>query len=258
MPPAKKQKSSVREIKKQRNAGKLVGKKKLTQEQIEDKLITARIQLVLKEPFFGSMATRLLIVRDDENIDTAATDGKYFYYNLDFINGLTDQETEFLFGHEVLHNVFEHGFRKDDRNHMLWNIACDYTVNDILLQARIGQMIETALYEPKYKNKCAEEIFEDLHKNVKTIDIDELSSRLLDDHMDQLEDRGKGLSDEEKQEIRNSIKESLLDAAQISSSSGSGKLPAGVDRLINDLTHPKMNWKELLRQDITSVIRSDY
>ena len=225
-----------------------------SQQAIEEKLKTARIGLLMREPFFGSMATRLPLVRDDVMVDTAATDGRYFYYNLQFISGLTIKQTEFLFGHEVLHNVFEHHFRKENRNHTLWNIACDYAVNEILIESRIGDVIDNLLYDEKYKGKCAEEIYDDLYKNADKIDIGALTDKLLDDHLSDMEDRGKSLSEQEKEKIRNEIKESLLDSVQ----AAAGKLPAGVERLVNNLTHPKMNWKEILRQDIQANIRTDY
>ncbi len=67
-----------------------------TDAQIIDKLVTARIALLLKQPFFGNLATRLKIVNADDWCPTAATDGKHFYYNTDFIDSLTPRETEFL------------------------------------------------------------------------------------------------------------------------------------------------------------------
>ena len=225
-----------------------------SQQLIEEKLKTARIGLLCKEPFFGSMATSLKLIRDDERVDTAATDGRSFYYNLAFISSLTLKQTEFLFGHEVLHNVFEHHIRKETRKHMLWNIACDYAVNEILITSHIGDRIDNLLYDEKYKGMCAEEIFEDLFKNASKLDIDALCDKLLDEHLEDLEAGGNALSESDKQEIRNQIKESLLNAAQASS----GNLPAGVDRYFKNLTEPKMNWKELLRQDIQSIIKTDY
>lgn len=248
--------SSAEKPKKKSHKRKVVTDQKNlpSQQLIEEKLKSARIGLLIREPFFGSMATSLQLVRDDERIDTAATDGKYFYYNLAFISALTLKQTEFLFGHEVLHNVFEHHIRKEKRNHLLWNVACDYAVNEILITSGIGERIENLLYDEKYKGKCAEEIFDDLMKNASKLDLECLCDKLLDEHLDDLEKDGESYTEEEKQKIRNQIKESLMNAAQASS----GKLPAGVDRLFKSLTEPKMNWKELLRQDIQSIIKTDY
>ena len=47
----------------------------------------------------------------------------------------------------------------------------------------------------------------------------------------------------------------MLSAAQ---TCDAGNLPAGVKRLIQSLTEPKMNWRELLRMQLESTIKSDY
>ena len=104
------------------------------QDPIVEKLITARVGLLLKAPFFGNMATRMRLVdvTDQGWCNTAATDGRYFYFDTKFIDKLTPKQTEFLFCHEVLHNVFDHLGRRNNRDPNIWNIACDYAINQIL------------------------------------------------------------------------------------------------------------------------------
>ena len=58
-----------------------------------------------------------------------ATDGRNFYYNTRFIDMLKPKEVEFLFGHEVLHCVYDHMGRRGDRDPQLWNVADDYCAN---------------------------------------------------------------------------------------------------------------------------------
>ena len=119
----------------------------ITDQKIIDKLVTARIALLLKHPFFGNLATRLKLINADEWCPTAGTDGRNFYYNTKFIDSLKPRETEFLFGHEVLHNVFEHMLvRQGDRDHQIWNIAADYAVNQILVDYKIGEMPKAVSY----------------------------------------------------------------------------------------------------------------
>ena len=69
---------------------------------VEEKLVTARISLLLKKPFFGNMATRL-VLKETPGLPTAATDGKHLYYNADFINKLDVKQVEFLICHENHH-----------------------------------------------------------------------------------------------------------------------------------------------------------
>ena len=65
-------------------------------------LVTARIKLLLEKPFFGNLAVRLILV-EAPWCRTAATDGRHFYYNREFIKGLSRPKILFLVGHEVLH-----------------------------------------------------------------------------------------------------------------------------------------------------------
>jgi predicted metal-dependent peptidase len=110
-----------------------------------------------------------------------------------------------------------------------------------------------------------------LYENAEKIDISDLIDKLLDDHLDgedngesgdkEGDQKGKGggkpkLTEEEKQQIKDEIKEAVLAAA--AASDGAGNLPAGVKRLIQDMTAPKMNWRELLRMQLESTIKSDY
>ena len=100
--------------------------------EARERLVTARIGLLLKQPFFGNLATRLQLTNADDWCPTAATDGRKFYYNSKFIMMLkNEKEVEFLFGHEVLHCVYEHIGRRIDRKDdpQLANIAADYCVN---------------------------------------------------------------------------------------------------------------------------------
>lgn len=233
-----------------------------------EKLITARIGLLLKAPFFGNLATRLQLINADEWLPTAATDGRKFYYNSEFVNKLPLKQVEFLVGHEVLHVVYDHMGRRGSRDPKLMNIAADFCVNADLIDQRIGDKITSVgiLYDAKYKGMSAEEVYDDLMQNANKIDINQLSEMVLDDHMDddgdgdgeEIYGSGKGrprLSESEKQAIRDEIKEAVLQAAQ---AAGAGNLPSGVKRLIKDLTEPQITWQELLQQQVQSTIKYDY
>lgn len=242
-----------------------------TDKKVIEKMITARIGLLLKAPFFGNLATRLVLTNADDWLSTAATDGRKFYYNSEFVNKLSIRQTEFLFGHETLHVVYDHMGRRNDRDPQLFNVAADYCVNADLIDQHIGEKITVVpiLYEPKYRGMSAEEVYDLLEKNATKINIKQLIDQVLDEHLDgngdEDGDEGDGdgspgsgrpkLSEEEKKQIRDEIKEAVLSAAQ---ACGAGNLPAGVKRLLSDMTEPKMNWRELLQQQIESTIKADY
>jgi len=239
--------------------------------EVRETLITARVGLLLKASFFGNLATRLRLVNADEWCATAATDGRNFYYNARFIKMLKPKEVEFLFGHEVLHCVYDHFGRRGDRNPQLWNIADDFCVNADLKKHHVGEFITSVpcLYDHKYDGMSAEEVYDILYAKADKIDIDDLLEKMIDEHMDGDDESGssggdgdeqdnKGrprLTKEERQQIRDEIKEAMLAAAN---ASDAGNIPAGVKRIIQELTEPKMNWRELLRMQLESTIKSDY
>ena len=241
-------------------------------------LTTARVKMLLKTSWFGTMATRLPLVNADAWLATAATDGKYFYYNSKFILMLKPGEHIFLFGHEVLHNVYEHLGRSKQNKHnpKLSNIAADYCVNRDLKDNRIDTFITTvpALYDRKYNGYSMEEVYDELYENAEKIDIEKLVDQLLDEHLDDEgdntgssgqpeEDENGNLvskskpkyTKEQRQQIRDNIKESLLQSA---AGASAGEMPAGVKRIIKDLTEPKMPWQELLNMSIQSTLKGDY
>ena len=240
--------------------------------QARERLITARVGLLLRHSFFGNLATRLQMINADEWCSTAATDGKRFYYNSRFIMMLKTKEVEFLVGHEVLHVVYDHMGRRGTRDPQLWNIADDYCVNADLKRHRVGEFITTVpcLYESKYDGMTAEAVYDDLYDKAEKIDIDKLIDQMLDDHMDgdsegdgEGEDdedgEGKGkrpkMSPEEREQARQEMKQAIIQAAQ---SAEAGSVPKGVERLIKSVTNPVMPWRELIQTNLTSAIRTDY
>ncbi len=249
----------------------------LTEKQLEemrvevlDRIITARVGLLLRHPFFGNLATRLKIQACDDWCMTAATDGRNLFYNTQFFNAMSNKEIEFVIAHEILHCVFDHLGRRDNRNPMLYNIAADYIVNNLLVRDRIGETpkIVDCFQDFKYEGWTSEEVYDDLFEEAKKNGEDYLKQlgEMLDEHLDlegdgTEEGNGDGksgppkYSKEELDQIRDEMKEAMINAAQ---TAGAGNVPAGVARLIKEMTEPKMNWRELLRQQIQSTIKSDY
>ena len=227
---------------------------------IIDKIIVARVGLLLRHPFFGNMATRLKIEEGSEWMNTAATDGRTIFFNRKFFEPLSVKQVEFVIAHEILHNVFDHMTRRESRNPRIFNIACDYCVNGQIVRDRIGDHnIDgiTIFHDSKYYGMGAEEIYDKIFDEQ---DEQELSAlgQLLDDHIDWGENGKDGqpkYSKEELKQIRDEIREATMQAAQ---AAGAGNTPASVQRMIKELTEPKMNWREILRQQIQSTIKNDF
>ena len=227
---------------------------------IIDKIIVARVGLLLRHPFFGNMATRLKIEEGSEWMGTAATDGRTIYFNRAFFEPLSVKQVEFVIAHEILHNVFDHMGRREGRDAKIFNIAADYCVNGQLVRDRIGEHnIEgiKIFHDPKYYGMGAEEVYDKIFDEMDEQELNALG-QLLDDHIDWGENGKDGkptYTKEELKQIRDEIREATVQAAQ---AAGAGKVPAAIQRMIKDLTEPKMNWREFLRMNIQSLIRNDY
>jgi predicted metal-dependent peptidase len=226
---------------------------------IVDKIIVARVGLLLRHPFFGNMATRLKIVDASDWCATAATDGRHLFYSREFFENLTTKQVEFVVAHEILHNVFEHMLRVEGRHRGIWNAAADYSVNGTLVRDRIGEVPPKIkiFHDPKHYGKSTEQIYDEIYEAMDEESLCALG-QLLDEHID-WEKEGKGnrpqYTKEELKQIRDEIKEQMMQAAQ---AAGAGNTPAEIQRMIKELTEPKMNWREILRQQIQSIIKNDY
>ena len=256
----------------------ILEKKELSREELKhlraeviDKIVVARVGLLLRHPFFGNMATRLQIKECDDWCPTAATDGRNLYFNTEFFSKMNSKEIEFVIAHEILHCVFDHMTRREDRDPQLHNIACDYIVNNTLVRDNIGEKPKDVeiFQDWKYDGWASEAVYDDIYKKGKKA-MEQLG-KLLDEHIDwekgestggtkqdpNSKQKGKApaYSKEEMEQIKNEIKESMMAAAQ---AAGAGNLPKEVERIIQQFTEPKMNWRELLQQQIQSVVKNDY
>lgn len=237
-------------------------------------IVAARVKLLFEKPFFGTMATRLILVDGSAWCKTAAVDGRHLFFNREFIKSLSKPELLFLIGHEVLHCVYDHLGRRGSRDPKIWNMANDYIVNFTLVDEKLGTMPSSGLYDKRYTDEMSsEEVYELLKKNSVTIKMP------LDEHLEPAgpgEEDGDGsgegndggvsvtvmgkdgppkLTEADLEKIRNEIRAATIQTAQ---QIGADKVPAGVRRMISDLTEPKMDWRSLLDAHIRSSIKDDY
>jgi predicted metal-dependent peptidase len=119
------------------------------------------------------------------------------------------------------------------------------------------------------RDRAWEEIYDELWEKAEKISMPELLKQLgdmLDEHIKEGDGQngegdkdGKGnrpgMSKEEAQAIKDEIKNAMIQSA---AAAGAGKTPAGIQRMIKNLTEPKMDWRQLVRQEIQSIVRNDY
>jgi len=121
-------------------------------------LTKAKSQLTSKHPYFGMLASRL---KHEENsaIDYFASNGKRFIYNPTYIETLDMDELFFILTNCVMHHILAHNQRKLNRKGVLWQLATDYAINNMLAKNKL-KIPKGANYNKEYKDMYSEEIYE--------------------------------------------------------------------------------------------------
>jgi predicted metal-dependent peptidase len=213
------------------------------------KLTKARAGLVLSSPFFASISLHLKL-KEDLECETAYTDSVMLGYNPEFVDKLTNAELKAVICHEVLHIAMLHPFRRNSREPFKWNVACDYAINPIVKEAGFS-LPEGALLNDKYKGLEAEAIY-NLLPDPPQLPANTVMIGDVTDYQPDKNDPNSPTPQQQEQQW----KITLTGAAAIAKAQG--KLPAGLDRMIQEVLQPKLPWREILSRFITENAKNDY
>ncbi len=136
----------------------------MTNEEAKNRLIKSRAKLMQGHIGMASMLLNLELVEAETGLETMATDGKRIIYNPAFVLDVDEEELRSVLVHEALHVVYQHCFRRGNRHHKVWNIACDYSING-LLKYDLRMKLPNGLWSHKYRGLSSEEIYRDLIKD---------------------------------------------------------------------------------------------
>lgn len=259
---------------------------------LRTRITKSRIQALINQPFFGNLLLNMELAEvDKEYLQTAATDGQYFYYCKEFLQTLDDAELTFVQLHEVCHNMLGHLWRRGSRDHEKFNIACDYAIHSILKDGESSstyKFAKGALYDPKFNGKSAEEIYDMLPDSPTTKQGQGgQNGKGQGQGQGQSQGNGKGQKvqgqgqngagqggqktfddhsvwdDAETQQNANSKthewQDKMMAAAEAASGSKDrGSVPGSLQRLIGKLKKPEISWREVLQNLVTSFIEVDY
>ena len=238
--------------------------------------LNVKTALLLHVPFFASLLLDIMTVKvgkfphvfpqmvgkdgkPEPAFETMATDGKTVYIDEDFLKGLDIRHAVFGVCHEIAHAMWLHmdrakryldtGFDGKKFQPMLWNIATDYVINDMLVKANIGDIKRDKdgkpewLLDPKYTCEMpGEDVYRDLLKNPPK--GDGKGDKGQDHHIFDLGD----ISDAE-------LKRAVQSAAE--AAKAMGKMPAELERFVDKLLDPQVSWQELLRTTVVTQTSRD-
>ncbi|MHB8742426.1 MAG: vWA domain-containing protein [Sulfuricaulis sp.] len=256
------------------------------QNNIEDKLVSARTWLIIDKPFLGALVLRLPLVEANPNwCHTTATDARSFYYNSDYIKALSFEQTKFILAHEALHCALSHFARREHRDKHRWDLACDFAINPLLVADGLTPA-PGALILDAYKDMTAEEIYPCIQENTNEESMDQ---HIYDqDHRRHDSDHQGGSSDSdsdgnqadgggshgepdsqaggapqppplsapERESLGKQWQQRMASAAQ--QAILAGKLGGSLARMVDHLLQPQLPWRMLLAHYMTQTARDDY
>ena len=138
---------------------------------MERHIRAARAQLVLQHPFLGALLLKL-DMRPDDRCRSIATDGVEIRYRSKFLAELSLIDIQFHLMHQVLHCALGHPWRRGHRLAAVWDTACDYAVNQLLLDEGF-KPVSGALVDERYRGLSAEEIYPLLNLSESRTSVDE-------------------------------------------------------------------------------------
>jgi predicted metal-dependent peptidase len=231
----------------------------------EDRIIRVKIQLQDEHPFWAYLIMKLKMQEDKGTLPEFAGMGVNakgdLLWKKKFVDSLTDEQLKFVLAHEVGHLVFGHLFRLGSRVPVLFNIASDAVMNDILRSE--GFMPPPDLVMPDYKHNIT--LFNKEIKNV-----DKKTAEMLYDELPKqsgksgtttkgFDEHGYGqqqLSPDECEKEEQKWQEGLVEAGVYAKQRG--KLSNNMEKLIGHLMSPKFNWKQLLRRYLVNTLPYDF
>jgi predicted metal-dependent peptidase len=248
----------------------------------EVRIQKARTTLLLDHPFFGTLLFRLG-GKASRTVATMATDGVSLFYNPEFVDTLNAAELAGVLAHEVMHPALQHHTRRGDRDRARWNMACDFAINPMLLDAGLT-LPKDVLLDNRFCGMSAERIYN-------LIEEDEKQEGSSGQPESQPESGPGGSDDgllrnneaggEPKAPATPGGVGQVLDAPEPEAESDrsvaeqarewqiaveqaetvakvAGKLPGGAVRAVEASQAAKVDWRELLRRAWSDTIPADY
>lgn len=245
---------------------------------IARKLAAARARLVLERPFVGALVLHLDLV-PEARMRTIGTDARAIYFNPAFVDSLSIDETQFVLAHEALHCALGHFHRGRHRVRARWDRACDYAVNQLLVDDGMTAP-PGALLDPAFRAMAAEEVYPLLSDDATGAPLDQhlfgaaplglaaalraarvtahaaavLDEAFLDAHRDGFDEIGTraALADSLASAWQDRLASAALEAAQ------AGRLGPAYRATIEHLTEPRLPWRALLARYLMAAARDDY
>ena len=213
--------------------------------------------------FYLHMISECRLKFDNELRAPASINFEYDHYNL-FINLDKWDKLELahrigIVKHEMLHILYQHVFRKEERDHENFNIACDCALNqhirrehlpesavlpDTLAAVLTAQIGKPTTVPPNLTSEDYYQLLQDLMDKYP----DKFPSRCLEDGLGQVDDHSKWNESKGDKEIAKDMAKKMLDKAADQTQKSRGNLPKQYAGWVEALAaKPSIRWQQVLK-----------
>ena len=211
----------------------------------------ARSWFVSAYPLLGALAAAFEVVEDLQaahtlDISVAAVDPEQERIYINPAAGLDDDTMRFVMAHELLHAGLRHDARQQGRDPFLWNVACDYVINDWLIQMEIGRMPDHALHDASLRDLGAEQVYDRLIGDMRR--LKRLATFRGTGACDLLPAHVRGWWRGRGCDLDAFYRRALATGLQLHTDGQRGLIPAGLVQEIRALSHPAIPWEVELAQ----------
>lgn len=236
----------------------------------EEQRLTKAVVSIMGNPRYTALSGVMMIggrsIVDDPSVPTACTNGRDEMYGREFVKQLNDAELRFLVLHEVYHKLFKHlttWKHLYDEEPILANMACDYVINLKIVDdntdgfATMSGVLEGGCFDRKYAGMDSAQVYNLLKQDLDQLkqDLDQnggQGSESLPNGQQPFDehdwDGAQELSAEDQRQLERELDEAIRQGALVA-----GKMGSGGDRDLAELLQPQVNWREVLRDFVTST-----
>jgi len=232
--------------------------------QLKEKISQAKARLLVNYPYFGTLASKLeLVVNDD--IEAFVSNGVKLEYREEYLDGLELSELEFIFANGAMHASLAHDKRRNNRSGWLWQMATDMAINDMLVENGMT-LPYGAHYRKRFGGMYAEEIYEELKADILR---DDENLEYEADNAEDVEpnsDTNQESSEQQESQTQEQLQEEILQEqllaeeaiALLESEFQKGEVPQSIERFFSLQYAGKIDWRSELQNAIDRYFRDDY
>lgn len=247
------------------------------------KISRAVTRAAFSHPFFGSCLLNLRVEESDK-VPTMATDGIHVFWNRDFVDELTEDETLGVLCHEIMHVILLHCQPWKGKDPKLCNMAMDYVINTHLIRDGI-RLPEGALidYDEQFEGMAWQEVYAILadikekakqqaengnplkdqegdgtgaaDKSVGIRNQQKLNEKMAEYDEDHVKENDQ-FSEAELEELKDAIERMTVSASE--HAKAAGKMPGGVDGIVKEIRTARVDWSARIRTNIKASHPDDY